>query len=177
MGCFPFLFVGVLYVPSSSSSSSALEFGCPIMSSIYTSSCCTNPTIGCDTSPSYFVLSLSTPLIWWANLTLGCFLNVSDIEGFCSFTRIYRSISILIVAWAFPSSSITVELTGSSCGEGMAWTSTTPSRFLWTCSSHIGSCTDLVVLRVFLSSCLSAPNSYLWWVLTFTLFAVGALYQ
>jgi hypothetical protein len=60
-----------------------------------------------------------------------------------------ESMSILTIIGAFPSSSTSVALTGSTCGEGIASTSTIPSVCVNSCSTSAVSCGDLWLLHVF----------------------------
>jgi hypothetical protein len=52
MVCFPFLLTGMVEIPTSLSLSPSLESVCLVMSSMFPSTYCTYPTIGCGLSPS-----------------------------------------------------------------------------------------------------------------------------
>jgi hypothetical protein len=159
MGCFPFLFVGALDGPVFGSPSSLPDSGCPVISSIFTSSCGVDPTISCDPGPLDMVLSPSMPFVWWPTSTPGFFQWFYVTNEFCSPSLLCGSMSILSFFKAFPSSYTSVSLTGSSCGEAIVLTSTIPFNCACTYSSHVGSCRDLVLLRVFLAAWLGVVPS------------------
>jgi hypothetical protein len=152
MGFFSFLFFGALDCPASGSPSSPLDSGFPVIYSIFTSSCCANPTMGCDHGPLDIVHSLFMPFIWGATSAMGCYHDFYDIECFCSPTLLYGSMSVLIVSGGFPSSSTSVALNGFSHGEVITSTSMATSSYVRTYSSLAGSCDDLVLLHVFISA-------------------------
>jgi hypothetical protein len=73
MGCFPFLFTGVLEVPTFGSLYFMPDSGFPVMYSICTYSYCVDPIIGYSLGLSDSVLSLSPPFVLWTTLALaGC---------------------------------------------------------------------------------------------------------
>jgi hypothetical protein len=134
MGYFPFLCVGTLDVPASGSPSLP-DSGFPMISSSYNSSCCMEPTIGFGLGSSDSVLSLSPPFFLWSPSTL---------EGCCGFPMVNGSwpcslscklISLSNIIGAFPYSSNSVALTGSTCGEGITSTSMIPSVCVNSCST------------------------------------------
>jgi hypothetical protein len=149
MGCFPFLCAGVLDVPASGSLSSQPDSSFLVISLSCTSSCCANPTIGCGLGPSYFLLSLSMPFVLWdaSALEVCCGLVVAN--GSWPHALSCESMSILTIIGACPSSSTSVELTGSICGNGITSILTIPSVYVNACSASMVSCGDLWLLRVF----------------------------
>jgi hypothetical protein len=130
MGCFPYLCVGALDVPASSSLSSPPDTGCPVIYLSFTSSCYTDPTTGCDHGPSNYVLSPSMSFVWWVASGLDGCCGFFDIDMFRPPILSYESISILIVIGAYLSSYTSVALNVSSCGEGIASTSPIPSSYV-----------------------------------------------
>jgi hypothetical protein len=149
MGCFPFLCVGVLDVSTSRSLSSQLNYGFSVMYLSCISSCCVYPTIGFYLVPLDFVLSMSTPFVLWDASTLGGCCGFLVANGSWPRALPCESMSIPTIVRTCPSSSTSVVLTSSVCGEGIALTSTIPSICVKSCSASAVSCSDLWLLRVF----------------------------
>jgi hypothetical protein len=122
MGCFPFLCVGTLDFPTSVSLSSPPNFGFPVISSCFTSSCCADPTIGCDLGPSNSIISLSMSFVWWVASALDDCSGFPVADRFWPPAQPYESMSIMTIFGACLSFSTSVALTGSACGEGIAST-------------------------------------------------------
>jgi hypothetical protein len=158
MGCFPFLIAHVLEVPTSSSLSSPLDSGCPVISSIWISSHCADPTTSCGVDPTNCACLLSPPFVLWAASTLTGYYGFPVATGSWPCALSYESISILTVTEACSSFSTNVELTGSTCSKGIASTLMIPSLCVVSCSTSGVSCGDQRLLHVFCVVWLGVPT-------------------
>jgi hypothetical protein len=133
---FSFLCVGALDVPASSSPSQP-ESSFPLISLRCTSSYCMDPTIGCGLGPSDFVLLLSLPFVLWVASALEGCCGFPVANGSWPYALLCESMSISAIVRAFPSSSTSVALTGSTCGEGIVLTPMIPYVYVNSCSASV----------------------------------------
>jgi hypothetical protein len=148
MGCFPFLITGVVEVLASCSLSSPDDSSFPVISFTWPSSCYMNRTIICGLFASEFVLSMSLPCLMWAASTLAVCCQFLVVTSTCLCMLSCDAISIPAIVGDSFSSTTSVAITGSTCGEGIASTSIIPSLCAISCVAFAVSCCDLRLLQV-----------------------------